>query len=121
MKFSSFLWFIIFQSAMTGILKSWYSVMTGIKIKNRGLRLLKYCKHVQGVLNDFDHQKIFFEFICLPTPIQNFPRNPKIILRTHENEFKHTETARLWICWIFYKDVFFYPLSGSEIGERTLK
>ena len=59
MKFSSFLWFIIFQSAMTGILKSWYSVMTGIKIKNRGLRLLKYCKHVQGVLNDFGHQNDF--------------------------------------------------------------
>ena len=80
MKFSSFLWFIIFQSAMTGILKSWYSVMTGIKIKNRELRLLKYCKHVQGVLNDFDHQKYFSNlFVYLPRS-KTFPGTQKSYL-----------------------------------------
>ena len=77
MKFSSFLWFIIFQSAMTGILESWHSVMTGIKIKNRGLRLLKYCKHVQGVLNDFDHQKNSFRIYLFTYPDPKLSQEPK--------------------------------------------
>ena len=71
--------------------------------------------------NYFDHQKTFLNLFVYLRRSKTFHSNPKIILRIHENEFKCTETVRLWIFWIFGKDGLFYPLSVAEIGEGTLK